>query len=36
MISIINTHPQIFILFRYNNGIGEPIRVVHFINETGI
>jgi hypothetical protein len=24
-ISIINTHPPIFIYFRYKNGIGEPI-----------
>jgi hypothetical protein len=35
-ISIINTHPPIFILFRYKNGIGEPIRVVHFFNETDV
>jgi hypothetical protein len=24
----------IFILFGYKNGIGKPIRVVHFLNET--
>jgi hypothetical protein len=35
-IRIINTHPLIFILFRYNNGIGEPIRVVYFFIETNV
>jgi hypothetical protein len=35
-ISIINTHPPIFILFVYKNGIDKPIRVVHFLNETGV
>jgi hypothetical protein len=35
-ISIINTHPPIFIPFGYKNGIGEPIWVVHFLNETDI
>jgi hypothetical protein len=40
-ISIINTHPPIFILLGYKNVIGEnvigePIRVVHFHNETGV
>jgi hypothetical protein len=35
-IGIINTHPPIFILYRYKNRIGEPIRVVHFFNKTGI
>jgi hypothetical protein len=35
-IGIINTHPPIFILFRYNNRIGKPIRVVHFLNETDV
>jgi hypothetical protein len=32
-ISIINTHSPIFILFRYKNGIGEPVWVVHFFNK---
>jgi hypothetical protein len=35
-ISIINTHPLMFILFGYKNGIGKPIWVVHFLNETGV
>jgi hypothetical protein len=35
-ISIINTHPPIFILFGYKNRIGEPIRVVYFLNEISI
>jgi hypothetical protein len=35
-ISIINTHPLIFILFGYKNRIGEPIRVVYFLNEISI
>jgi hypothetical protein len=35
-ISIINTHPPIFILFRYRYGIGEPIWVVHFFDKTSI
>jgi hypothetical protein len=35
-INIINTHPLILILFWYKNRIGEPIRVVHFLNETGV
>jgi hypothetical protein len=35
-ISIINTHSPIFIHFGYKNGIGDPIQVVHFLNETGV
>jgi hypothetical protein len=35
-ISIIDTQTPIFILFRYKDGIGEPIWVVHFFNEIGI
>jgi hypothetical protein len=35
-ISIINTHPPIFILFRYKNGIGELIWVEHFFKETNV
>jgi hypothetical protein len=35
-ISIINTRLPIFIPFRYKNGIGEPIGVVHFFSETGV
>jgi hypothetical protein len=35
-IGIMNTHPPIFILFWYKNGIGEPIQVVHFLNKTGV
>jgi hypothetical protein len=35
-ICIINTHPPIFILFGYKDGIGEPIQVVHFFNKTGV
>jgi hypothetical protein len=35
-IGIINTHPSIFILFGYKNVIGEPIQIVHFLNEIGI
>jgi hypothetical protein len=30
------THPPIFILFGYKNGIGDPIWVVHFLNETSV
>ena len=32
-ISIINTHPPIFILLGYKYRIGEPIRVVHFLDK---
>jgi hypothetical protein len=35
-IGIINTHPLIFILFVYKNMIGDPIWMVHFLNETGV
>jgi hypothetical protein len=35
-IYIINTHPPIFILFGYKDGIGEPIRVVHLFYETNV
>jgi hypothetical protein len=35
-IGIINTHRPIFILSGYKNGIGDPIRVLHFFNKTGI
>jgi hypothetical protein len=35
-ISVINTHPPIFILFWYKIRIGEPIWVVHFLNKTGV
>jgi hypothetical protein len=35
-ISIINTHPPIFILFRYKNGIDKLIPMVHFFNEIDV
>jgi hypothetical protein len=35
-IGIINTHPPIFILLEQKNEIGEPIWVVHFLNETSV
>jgi hypothetical protein len=35
-INIINTYSSIFILFRYKNGIGEPIWVVYFLNEVDV
>jgi hypothetical protein len=35
-IGIINTHSSIFILFGHKDGIGKPIQVVHFFNETSV
>jgi hypothetical protein len=35
-ICIINAYPPIFILFIYKNGIGEPIREIHFFDEIDI
>jgi hypothetical protein len=35
-ISVINTHPPIFILSMYKYGIGKRIWVVHFSDEAGI
>jgi hypothetical protein len=35
-ISIINTHPPIFILFRYKYEIGESIWLVHFFDKINI
>jgi hypothetical protein len=35
-ISIINTHPLMFILFVYEYWIGKPIWVVHFFDKTNI
>jgi hypothetical protein len=35
-ISIINTYSLIFIFFGYKNGIGKPIRMIHFLNKIGI